>query len=260
MNEMDAISYPANGHDQCLMVEDASVWFRHRNDCISSLVARYLPSGCLADVGGGNGYVAQRLQQDGLDIVLIEPGAAGARNAREIRGIRQVVEAPLSQAKASMGTLDAIGAFDVVEHIRDDAGFVREVADALGDGGLFFSTVPAHQWLWSDADVEAGHYRRYSRAGYCGLLSDRFEVLFASYYFGALVLPIALLRALPYRLGLHRRSTPETAARQHGTSGGLGARLLGAALGGEVARMARQKRIPFGASLIVVARKRATKK
>src|SRR5437667_10420277 len=73
-----ALSYPEGANAVCFQVEDGSFWFRHRNDCIAAAVARFPPSGAILDVGGGNGYVARRLTDAGLETLVLQPGACGA--------------------------------------------------------------------------------------------------------------------------------------------------------------------------------------
>lgn len=34
------VSYPSDGHDRCLGVEESSFWFQHRNRCILAAVAQ----------------------------------------------------------------------------------------------------------------------------------------------------------------------------------------------------------------------------
>ena len=58
---------------------------------------------------------------------------------------------------------DLIGAFDVIEHIEDDAAALASIAAKLKPGGKFVMTVPAHQWMWSAHDVVNHHKRRYSK-------------------------------------------------------------------------------------------------
>ena len=256
MDTTTQTSYPEDGHATCFQVEDDSFWFRHRNECISTLVARFGVPGTFVDIGGGNGFVAKRLADDGYDVALVEPGAEGARNARELRGIEQVVHGALTDAMTEIHGVGAAGAFDVVEHIENDRAFVSQIADFLPDQGMFYSTVPAHTWLWSSADDEAGHFRRYTLASYQALLAERFDVLFASYFFAPLVAPIAILRSLPYRLGRRGGATASDVAREHGTSGGLATRAMVLMLQHEVARIGAQRPMHFGASLIVAARKK----
>src|ERR1700751_5854874 len=59
------ISYPEDGNEACFTVEGSSFWFRHRNDCILHALKCYPPSGTFFDVGGGNGFVADALQNAG---------------------------------------------------------------------------------------------------------------------------------------------------------------------------------------------------
>jgi SAM-dependent methyltransferase len=59
---------------------------------------------------------------------------------------------------------DAIGAFDVLEHIDDDDGVLRQMFRATRLGGGLFVTVPQHRFLWSTIDEHSMHQRRYNRA------------------------------------------------------------------------------------------------
>lgn len=81
------VSYPTEGNEDCFALEEGSLWFRHRNRCIVSLVSSYPPlnQGALFDVGGGNGFVSKRMAEAGFEVVLIEPGVEGARNAKKRR-------------------------------------------------------------------------------------------------------------------------------------------------------------------------------
>ncbi|GAA5785972.1 hypothetical protein YWS52_22950 [Chitiniphilus shinanonensis] len=56
---------------------------------------------------------------------------------------------------------DVVGAFDVLEHIKEDVDVIRQAHKSLNPGGLFVVTVPQHAWLWSAADEYACHERRY---------------------------------------------------------------------------------------------------
>jgi Methyltransferase domain len=249
-------SYHDSDHDACLQVEDASFWFRHRNECISAAMGRAKPRGLFLDVGGGNGYVAKRIEEDGIRTALLEPGELGARNAKHVRGLSTVVCVNLGDAGLRHESVGAVGAFDVVEHIKDDSSFVDAIADALPANGMFFSTVPSHSWLWSEADVDAGHFRRYSRESYSALLSARFEITYATHFFAPLVAPLFLLRSLPHRIGLSRRSLRLSDASEHGTSGGFAAKAISAMLDREVENVRSGRSMRLGTSLLVTARKR----
>ncbi len=254
-----AVSYAADGHAACFAVEDRSFWFRHRNDCILSVVERFPPKdgSPIVDIGGGNGIVAAALAAAGFEVALLEPGRSGALNARR-RGLETVICATTDSAGLKPGSLPAAGLFDVIEHVADDTAFLASIRELMQPRGRLYATVPAYPLLWSHEDVAAGHFRRYTRNGFCELLErGGFEVEFASGIFRWLPIPIALLRALPYRLGLARPDvTDRQLARDHVAPGAIITRLLEFLLGAEIGNLRRGRAMRFGASWLVVARRR----
>ncbi len=250
------VSYPEEGNALCFSVEESSFWFEHRNRCILEAVRRFPPAGAFFDVGGGNGCVAFALQQSGLQVVLVEPGLSGVRNAVK-RGIRQVVRSTLEDAGVLPGTLPAVGLFDVIEHIEDAGEFLKSANRLMTSGGRIYVTVPAYQWLWSGEDKLAGHWRRYNLQAIVELLRNcGFALDFATYIFWFLPLPILFLRALPYRLGFGSRAMTEQAVRSdHELRGRTGRRMLQVLTNWELSRIARQRPMGAGGSCLAVARK-----
>lgn len=249
------VSYPPEGHAQCFQVEDHSFWFKHRNACIAAMVARYPPAGTLLDIGGGNGYVSQMLAELGHDIVLIEPGHTGALNARKARGLENVVCATVEEADFTPRSFGAIGMFDVIEHIDDDRAFLDKTARLLKPGGMLYLTVPCYGWLWSQADVDAGHFRRHTHESLRKLVCRHFDIEYISSFFQALVLPQFLLRALPFRAGMKHTKVLSDAS-EHGASNGLMVRLLMRLLAREVTDIAAGRQARIGASCLLAARYR----
>lgn len=254
------ISYPADGNEACFAVEDNSFWFRHRNDCIIAAVKAYPPEdkGTIFDVGGGNGFVSLALANSGFDVALVEPGRNGASNAKR-RGVKTIICATTDSARFKPHSLSAVGLFDVVEHIENDLSFLTSCRNLMKQGGRLYLTVPAYSYLWSQEDVSAGHFKRYTLKGICGVLeSAGFELEFASYIFRFLPIPIALFRALPYRLGLARagRKKSQNAARDHVVKGGVLANIFSFFLKSEVQNIRKGHSMSFGGSCLVVARNR----
>ena len=254
-----AISYPEWGNQACFDVEDSSFWFQHRNVCILEALRQYPPPGPLFDIGGGNGFVAKAMQDAGLEVVLVEPGAAGAGNARR-RGIQHVVLATLDDAGFIPGSLPAIGLFDVVEHIEDDHKFLQTIRTHLASQGRVYLTVPAYQALWSEADVAAGHFRRYSRRTLQELIEKAgLKVEFATGFFQFLPPAIFAMRVLPYRLGWRTRPESQdgdaTMASQHEIKSGPIERILNRVQQRELAGIRARRENKFGASWLVVAQK-----
>lgn len=248
------VSYAPDGHAHCFQVEDDSFWFRHRNACIAAMIRNHPFEGPLLDIGGGNGYVSQLLVREGYDVALLEPGPTGAHNAFFQRALKHVVCSTVEDAAFHRESFGALGLFDVVEHIQNDRAFLENVSSLLVPGGRIFITVPCHSWLWSRADVEAGHFRRHTRKSLQALLEGIFPIDYLSYFFRPLV-PLQFgMRAVPYRLGLGTNSLLSSEA-EHGSGNGLSVKILNRLLATEVDLIARGKSMSFGASCLVAAHK-----
>lgn len=248
------LSYPADGNDACRQVEDDSFWFVHRNACILEVMRSYPPQGVVYDIGGGNGFVSAAMQQAGYDVVLVEPGS-GARNGLA-RGVNRVIHSALEDAGFAMGSLGAAGAFDVVEHIDQDDDFIAKIRQLLRPGGRFYCTVPAIRLLWSEEDARAGHFRRYTQDMLVGLLRrNGMEPEFLTPIFTWLVAPIFICRTLPYHFGLKRGVSDRATMKADHSLPSLGKAIVDRWHAWEIQRLARRDPLPFGTSLLCVAKR-----
>lgn len=243
-------SYPAEGNDFCLGVEEESFWFAHRNRAITAAVRRHPPAdGPVFDVGAGNGFVAAALEHAGFPTVAIEPNAAGAANAVG-RGVERVVCGSLPSRVFREGTAGAIGLFDVIEHVEDDRGFLASLRPYLRERGRLYITTPAYRWLWSENDARSGHFRRYTLKTLDRVLGEAgYHAEYATYIFWALPLPILLFRTLCTRDG----SSATRSQSQHKAGSALLRRVAESCFVLETQWIARGMRIPFGGSCLVVA-------
>lgn len=249
------VSYPENGHAVCFDIEDASFWYRHRNRCIVEAMKNFPPSGCLFDIGGGNGVVAASVKEAGFEVAVVEPGLQGALNAKH-RGVETVVCSTLEAAHFEPNILPAVGLFDVIEHVEEDVEFLSEVFRAMKPHGRLFVTVPAHRWLWSNNDRHLGHFRRYSLARLRQTLeSIGFDVEYGTYFFRLLPIPLLVIRTLPSLLGCGRNVNARTKRMEHDASGARWSRFLRQVLENEVSTIQRKRTIAMGASCLVVASK-----
>jgi SAM-dependent methyltransferase len=246
------ISYPTDAHAAFAQIEDSSYWFQHRNRVIEATIRSHAPDGAIIDVGGGTGVVAAHLRKAGFQNVVVEPDAAGAARARA-RGL-DVVEGALSQLGAPAASVAATSLFDVVEHIEDDLGVLRETHALTKPGGRLYLTVPAYAWLWSNEDVLAGHFRRYTSASLRDVVTRAgYEVSFCSYFFGFLVTPIALLRALPSAAGIKVGQSCDSSAESHTPPPEPINGLMKRSFAHEIAHIQRGRELAFGSSLILAA-------
>jgi SAM-dependent methyltransferase len=153
-------------------VERTHFWFLSRNAVIAWAIRRYFPDArTFLEVGGGNGQVTRAVQRacPGMRLTVSEVFLEGLVAAKaSIEGI-DFVQADLRHLPWE-GEFDLIGAFDVLEHVRDHDDAVAQMHRALRPGGGIVITVPQHQWLWTDVDDIAKHQRRYSRRDLLELL------------------------------------------------------------------------------------------
>ena len=250
------VSYPEDGNYNCLQIEEDSFWFKHRNNIIANSVRKHSPNKTFFDIGGGNGFVAKRLQNDGIKTVLVEPGKSGAMNAYK-RGVKNVICSTLRDAKLKDNSIDSVGLFDVVEHIEDDYSFLDNISKYLKDDGYIYITVPAFNVLWSNEDDDAGHFKRYTTIRLNELLKKSgFKVIQSTYIFSILPIPVLLFRSLPSKLGLNKKSNDlEKHKNEHQQKKGILNNIMQKIWNWELSRINSNKKIPVGGSCFVIGKK-----
>lgn len=250
------ISYPEEGNEECMQLEESSFWFKHRNNIIAHKVKVDNREKTFFDIGGGNGFVAKRLQEESVEVVLVEPGKEGASNAKK-RGVNSVVCSTLEDAGFKEEVMDAVGLFDVVEHIKDDVAFMKSINRYLKRGGRVYITVPAYKMLWSKEDDDAGHFTRYTLKTMNQLLiQSGFKIEYSTYFFSILPFPIFMFRTIPSLLGLNKKSNDLAKHKdEHAEREGATSSFLDKVWRWELSKIAQKRRIAFGGSCFIVASK-----
>lgn len=225
----------------------SSWWYETRNQVIWHVMRRYPISGALWDIGSGLGEVSSYLTSVGVECVAVEPNRLGAQVSSE-KGVLSI-QGDLHALELPVSSIEAVGLFDVLEHLDNADKVLSEIYRVLGSEGKLFITVPATKWLWSASDDLAGHHLRYTRKKIRQQLKNAgFEVLSIRYFFFSLVLPILILRVVPYRLGL--RSLIDDTKLVQKKSGWI-SRLI------TKVEVALCGKIPIGTSLVIVATKKS---
>ena len=231
--------------------EQTSFWFRARNRLVAQLLKRHFPDARkLLEIGSGTGYVLAGLRQSlpNLELVGAELHTAGLRFASErLPGVE------LYQMDARHipfeSEFDVVSAFDVIEHVDDDARVLAELHRATRPGGGLIVSVPQHPWLWSAYDDFAHHVRRYRRRE----LAERVEAA----GFDVVQITSFVTTLLP-ALAVSRRAQKNLDDYDPGGEYRLPRvvdRLLEGCLEGERFLIARGVSLPAGGSLFVVGRK-----
>ncbi len=150
-------------------------------------------------------------------------------------------------------SFDLVTALDLLEHLPQEAGGLREMWRVLKSGGRMILFVPAFMFLWSDFDLFSGHHRRYTRPELRQRIERAgFEVVRIS-YFNTLLFPVVWgVRTVQNMVG-GWRSVRSDLDLPSGVFNGLLTTIFSLEAG-----LIDRGSMPFGVSLLCVAGKGAS--
>lgn len=127
------------------------------------VVSRLLPAnlGSVLEIGCGRGAAAARIARRAERMVACEPDALSFAMAKANIGSVATVHNCMSYELPESNGFDTICAFEVLEHIEDDAAALAEWHGKLQPGGTLVLSVPAGQARFAVFDRMVGHFRRY---------------------------------------------------------------------------------------------------
>ena len=198
------------------------------------------------DIGCGTGATMDHLKRYGLPhgIDLSELPLRFSRR----RGHQRTLRASATELPFDSESFDLVTALDVIEHLDDDAQGLSEIRRVLRPGAPAVIFVPAFQSLWGPNDVQSGHRRRYrldqlrAVVEKAGLRVERI-----SYANVAMFIPIWLGRKILTLLGRDEQAENRI---NHPIINNMLAKIFSSE-----ARWLRKRTLPFGVSIICVARK-----
>ncbi|OHB69704.1 MAG: hypothetical protein A2W23_10265 [Planctomycetes bacterium RBG_16_43_13] len=215
-----------------------------------------IPSARFFEIGCGTGTFLRTISSSDSSLVLLgsEIYLRGLRSA-----ILQCPNVEFIQLDATAipfeSEFDAIGSFDVIEHIDDDIAVLRGIQQALKPGGRLILTVPQHQFMWGNLDEFLHHRRRYSREDLLNKIeSAGMQVNYVT-SFVFMLFPLMLVSRLIYR----KRKEQATVAEfnQQVRFNPIINRIFDWIMRIDEAMIARRWSLPWGGTLLVVAQKRS---
>jgi SAM-dependent methyltransferase len=237
-------------------LEERHWWFKSRRRMAFRLLEKALPKEGpqrILDAGCGTGInlagMARFGHAFGCDF------AAEALAFCRQRGLTGLVRADVNRLPYREGAFDLVTFFDVLYHeaVNDDTAVLRDATRALKPGGLVLITDSAFGFLRGPHDAAMRGARRYTRRelmAKCEAVG--LEPVHATYFYMTTFPAVYLKRRVERKraarhpeIGLKSDLSP--AARPVNA-------ILSAWLGLE-GRWAAQRRLPFGSSVIVLARK-----
>ena len=246
--------------EQLAHIEDQHFWFRARNRLIFKLAkkitSKLSPGYLVLEVGCGTGNVLRVLReacQDGT-VVGLELWFDGLRYARR-RSAGLLVQGDVRDYPFSK-PFSLVGMFDVLEHVQEEQETLASLWKNLAPGGTLLLTVPAHQFLWSYFDEAAHHCRRYSARGIVDKLTTAgFHVEFVSEFMASIFPIVWIVRKVRGLRGYRGADAARAQTSDEFRLVPIFNQIMTALLTLEAGWLARGHRLPFGTSLLVIARK-----
>jgi SAM-dependent methyltransferase len=229
--------------------EDHHWWYAGMRAVSVAILADVGAPARILDAGCGTGRNAVELEKlartVGVDVSAV-PLRLAAR-----RGLTRLAQASIGALPFADGTFDVVTAFDVLCHgaVVDERAALREMRRVLRPGGYVLLHLPAYPWLTSQHDRAVDNVRRYSAGGVRALLSDAGLSIRRLTFANTFLFPLAAAKRLTDRA----RGTGGDASDLTTEFGRAGS-LFRAVLGFE-ARLLRHVDLPFGLTLVALARR-----
>ena len=194
--------YDSTGFDTLRQMQERHFWYRGRHRFLWAGVRRTLGGGarCLTDrraidLGGGCGgwikYLTDR-RIGARELALADSSRVALDYAADLLA-HSVRRYQIDLLKLQWRERwDVAFLLDVLEHIPDDRGALREIREALAPGGIVFITTPALQQFWTYNDELVHHVRRYSKSDYRRLARECGFALIDVRYFQFFLSPLLI--------------------------------------------------------------------
>lgn len=156
--------FEAGYFEDLFSLEDKNFWFSSRSNLILWILKEFFSSADkLLEIGCGTGYVLSSIQREYPDLklygsdIFIDGLVFAKQRLNNVELFQMDARNIVFDSE-----FDIIGAFDVIEHIKEDELVLSEIFKSLNQGGGLIITVPQHPFLWSNTDEIAYHVRRYT--------------------------------------------------------------------------------------------------
>ena len=175
-------------------VETTHWWFTARQSIVSDIVRCNVPLSShsrVLDVGCGTGAILAMFQAQcdayGTDMSPL------AIDFCHKRGLANAFCCTLDTFPRRDLRFDLVTLLDVIEHIDDDKGVLKQAHELIKPEGNILVTVPAYQFLWSSHDDLNHHKRRYVKSQLRNVLEGSGFTIKRISYYNTLLFPTALV-------------------------------------------------------------------
>ena len=251
-------NYPDGGFELTDKSGESSFWVRSRNRLFKRIVydhlvstgkTKFLEIGC-----GTGGFIQQIVENENLEITGSEIYLKGLLYAK-----KNLPNVDFIQFDVTQGVIgeefDLIVAFDVIEHIENDVAAISNINKMFHKGGVLIMTVPQHMFLWSKLDEIVKHKRRYSRRDLVAKLQENgFDINYCTSFLFVLF-PLMLISRM-FDKGRDQSQSDEVALEKRVKFPNVLNWIFDHLMRIDEALIRLGISLPFGGTLVVVARKR----
>lgn len=170
-----------------LGVDERTHWYYVSKGRAFQSVLGKSPFESMVDIGAGTGVFSRQLIDAGFcrRATCVDP-------AYSAEWVEPNDGKPLSFVRtAEYRGEDLVLLADVLEHVDDDVGLLRQYTSQLPPRARVLISVPAYEFLWSGHDEYLEHRRRYTKAGIERVVRESGLRVDKTRFFFALLFPIA---------------------------------------------------------------------
>lgn len=230
-----------------------SWWFAVRSKIIRFFLQSYLKRKDqlrILDVGCGTGGLFKELSRYGK-VWGMEIHRESAEFCERM-GYQKVWNNPIEETCCTDQLFDVITCFDVLEHVEKDQEGLHQCFLRLKENGLLFLSVPAGEFFFSKNEEQYGHYRRYDYKKLSVILEKAgFTIEETAYFNLFLLIPIVAVRKFTDFLRLIKLAQKPV---DEIVLPSFFEKLFKIIFSFEF-MILKRKRLPYGLSLLVIARK-----
>jgi 2-polyprenyl-3-methyl-5-hydroxy-6-metoxy-1,4-benzoquinol methylase len=153
-----------NPFEKLYASEKSYWWSVGRRKLINRHIKRlFIPKNdpMILDFGCGGGALLTELTEYG-NVIGLEHSYLALSYCRN-RGQENLVLNDGEEFPFKNNSFEIVVCLDVLEHLKNDFQFLRQIYEILSSDGYILIMVPAFPSLWSSRDAYLGHYRRYTR-------------------------------------------------------------------------------------------------
>lgn len=202
-------------------LERVNWWFTVRRRILRDRIHRQLqsPKGIQSlNIGAATGTTSDMLTEFG-EVMSVEYDQECCAFTKTFLS-SPLIQGSITELPFENNSYDLVCAFDVIEHVADDAKAVEEMMRVCKPGGHIAITVPAYAFLWGEHDEINQHFRRYTKTELLKLLKNhKGKIVYQTYFNSVLFIPIAAFRLLATGLSKLRGAKKKTVESDHAIFG-----------------------------------------